>query len=217
MFPRKLTRQVICDLDNPIVETKAGKLRGVIVEDAYIFRGIRYAEAERFHMPHPVTPWEGVKDAIMYGPVCKEMATPIAHDAYNVPHFYFPQDENCQYLNVWTQAINEPDRKRPVMLWIHGGGFTSGSSVELYAYDGEELSKFGDVVVVSLNHRLNLLGFMDLSEYGEEYKYSGNVGMADIVEALRWIRDNIAVFGGDPDNVTITTAKYCAISDGNSP
>ena len=203
MFPRKLTRQVICDLDNPIVETKAGKLRGVIVEDAYIFRGIRYAEAERFHMPKPVTPWEGVKDAIMYGPVCKEMATPIAHDAYNVPHFYFPQDENCQYLNVWTQSINDPEKKRPVMLWIHGGGFTSGSSVELYAYDGEELSKYGDVVVVSLNHRLNLLGFMDLSAYGEEYKYSGNVGMADIVEALKWIRDNIASFGGDPDNVTI--------------
>ena len=203
MFPRKLTRQVICDIDNPIVETKAGKLRGVIVEGSYIFRGIKYADSERFKMPTPVKPWEGVKDAIMYGPVSMEMSTPIAHDAYNVPHFYFPQDENCQYLNVWTQSINDETKKKPVMVWIHGGGFATGSSVELYAYDGEELSKFGDVVVVSLNHRLNCIGFLDLSDYGEEYKYSGNVGMADVIEALRWIRENIAKFGGDPDNVTI--------------
>ena len=203
MFPRKLTRQVICDIDNPIVETKAGKVRGVIVEGAYIFRGIRYAEADRFQMPRPVTPWEGVKDAIMFGPVSMEIATGIAHDAYNVPHFYFPQDENCQYLNIWTQTINDENKKRPVMVWIHGGGFASGSSVELYAYDGEELSAFGEVVVVSLNHRLNCIGFLDLSDYAEEYKYSGNVGMADVIEALRWIKANIAKFGGDPDNVTI--------------
>ena len=203
MFPRKLTRQVICDIDNPIVETKAGKLRGVIVEDSYIFRGIKYADSERFKMPTPVKPWEGVKDAIMFGPVSMEISTGIAHDAYNVPHFYFPQDENCQYLNIWTQSINDKTKKKPVMVWIHGGGFATGSSVELYAYDGEELSKFGDVVVVSLNHRLNCIGFLDVSDFGEEYKYSGNVGMADIIEALKWIRDNIENFGGDPDNVTI--------------
>ncbi len=202
MFPKKLVKQVICDYDNPIVETKAGKLRGVIVDGTYIFRGIKYADAERFHMPKPVAPWDGIKDAIMFGPVCMEISTPIAHDAYNVPHFYFPQDENCQYLNVWTQSTDK-NAKKPVMVWIHGGGFATGSSVELYAYDGEELSVFGDVVVVSLNHRLNCIGYLDLSDYGDEYKYSGNVGMADIVEALKWIKENIAAFGGDPDNVTI--------------
>ena len=203
MFPKKLTKQVICDYDNPIVETKAGQLRGVIVDGTYIFRGIKYADAERFQMPKPVASWDGIKDAIMFGPVCMEIQTDIAHDAYNVPHFYFPQDENCQYLNVWTQSINDTNRKKPVMVWIHGGGFATGSSVELYAYDGEELSVFGDVVVVSLNHRLNVLGFLDVSGYGDEYKYSGNVGMADIVEALKWIKENISKFGGDPDNVTI--------------
>ena len=202
MFPRKLTRQVVCNPDYPVVETKAGKLRGVVVEDAFIFRGIRYAEAERFHMPEPVTPWDGIKDAIMFGPVSMEISTGIAHDAFNVPHFYFPQDEACQYLNVWTQSIDQ-NAKKPVMVWIHGGGFSSGSSVELYAYDGEELSAFGDVVVVSLNHRLNCIGFLDLSDYGEEYRYSGNVGMADVIAALRWIKENIAQFGGDPNNVMI--------------
>ena len=202
MFPKKLHRAVICNHDEPIVQTRAGKLRGLIVEETYIFRGIKYADANRFEMPRPVQPWEGVKEAIIFGPVCTEIQTGIAHDAYYVPHFYYPQDENCQYLNIWTQSV-EPQAKKPVMLWIHGGGFSSGSSVELYAYDGEDLSKHGDVVVVSLNHRLNVLGFLDMSAYGDKYKYSANVGMADIVAALQWIRDNIAVFGGDPDNVTI--------------
>ena len=202
MFPKKLHRAVICNHDEPIVQTIAGKHRGLIVEETYIFRGIKYADANRFEMPRPVQPWEGVKEAIIFGPVCTEIQTGIAHDAYYVPHFYYPQDENCQYLNIWTQSV-EPQAKKPVMLWIHGGGFSSGSSVELYAYDGEDLSKHGDVVVVSLNHRLNVLGFLDMSAYGDKYKYSANVGMADIVAALQWIRDNIAVFGGDPDNVTI--------------
>lgn len=89
------------------------------------------------------------------------------------------------------------------MVWLHGGGFYAGSSIEQIAYDGTNLSQFGDVVVVSLNHRLNLLGYLNLSEYGEKYWNSGNVGNADIVAALRWIRDNIEAFGGDPQNVTL--------------
>ncbi len=202
MYPRKLTRRVICNFDEPIVQTKAGKLRGLIVEGAYIFRGIQYATAKRFQMPEPVQPWEGVKNAIQYGPVSKELQTPIAHDEYYVPHFHYIQDEQCLYLNVWTQRL-DASAKKPVMFWIHGGGFNSGSSIELYAYDGEELSRFGNVVVVSVNHRLNCIGYMDMSAYGEEYKYSGNAGNADLIEALRWVRDNIAQFGGDPDNVTI--------------
>ena len=202
MFPRKLKSQVICNIDEPIVETKAGKLRGLIADGTYIFRGIRYAEAERFHLPRPVRPWEGVKNAIAFGPVCPEESTPIARDQYYVPHYHHMQSEDCQYLNIWTRSVDR-EAKKPVMVWIHGGLFDTGSGIELYAYDGEELAAFGDVVVVSLNHRLNVLGFLDLSAYGEEYRYSGNVGMADIVEALRWVRENIAAFGGDPDNVTL--------------
>ncbi len=202
MYPRKLTRSVISNPDFPVAVTPKGKIRGLYEEDMYIFRGIRYAVAERFHEPRPVEAWEGSKEAIIYGPVSMEMHTPIAHDEYNVPHYHYIQDEDCQYLNVWTKHINE-DAKRPVMVWIHGGGYATGSSIELYAYDGHELAEFGDVVVVSLNHRLNCIGYLDLSAYGEEYRYSGNLGQMDILEALRWIRDNIAAFGGDPGNVTI--------------
>ncbi len=202
MFPKKLTKQVICNPDEPVVETKAGKLRGLITEDTYIFRGVKYADAKRFHKPEKLKPWEGTKDAIVFGAACNEIATVIPHDEFNVPHFFYPQDEDCQYLNIWTQSTDK-SRKRPVMVWIHGGGFSTGSSIELFAYDGEELSQYGDVVVVSLNHRLNVLGYLNLSEYGEEYKYSGNLGMADIVAALEWIKENIEAFGGDPHNVTI--------------
>ena len=110
--------------------------------------------------------------------------------------------EDCQNLNVWTQGVNDR-KKRPVMVWLHGGGFSTGSSIESPAYDGENLSKKGDVVVVSINHRLNSLGHLDLSAYGDKYKYSTNVGMTDIIAALEWIKDNIDQFGGDPDNVTV--------------
>lgn len=202
MFIKKLTKQVICSPDEPVVHTPDGKLRGLIVDDTYIFRGIRYAKARRFHMPEPVEPWSGVRDAIVYGPVCPELQTVQPDDNYTVPHVFYPQDEDCQYLNIWTQRPEEK-RKRPVLVWLHGGGFSTGSGIEHFAYDGENMSRFGDVVVVTLNHRLNVLGFLDLSAYGEEYRYSANVGMADIVEALRWVRRNIASFGGDPDNVTV--------------
>ena len=89
------------------------------------------------------------------------------------------------------------------MVWLHGGGYKNGSSIEGVAYDGKNLSEFGDVVVVTVNHRLNVLGYLDLSQYGDEYKYSGNAGIADLVAALEWVQENIANFGGDPDNVTI--------------
>ena len=201
MFIKKLTQQVIYTYDIPVVETKAGKLRGTITEGTYIFRAIPYATAKRFHMPEPAAPWEGIRDACNYGYVC-----PVLHKSGVSQHFagrpqYYPQSEDCLSLNVWTQSI-DPSAKRPVLFWIHGGGFRAGSSVD-YGCDGEEMSKFGDVVVVSLNHRLNVLGYLDLSAYGEEYKHSGNLGQADIVEALKWVQDNITAFGGDPDNVTV--------------
>lgn len=202
MYIRKLTRQIILDYGQAEVQTQAGMLRGVISDGTYVFRGIPYAQAERFHMPRPVQPWEGVREAIVYGNACPEIYTCIPHDQYTVPHYFTVQSEDCQYLNVWTQHLDKT-AKKPVMVWFHGGGMMTGSGVEHYAYDGEELSKYGDVVVVTLNHRLNVLGFLDLSAYGEEYRYSGNAGIADLVAALQWIRDNIDGFGGDPDNVMI--------------
>ena len=202
MFIKKLHQQVICNHHEPIAHTPLGDLRGVKTEDAYIFRGIQYAHARRFHLPEPVEAWEGVKDAIIYGFVCPEITTPVPHDQFTVPHVFYPQHEDCQYLNVWTQSL-DPGAKRPVMVWLHGGGYSTGSGIEHYAYDGEELSRHQNVVVVTLNHRLNVLGYLDLSAYGEAYAQSGNAGMMDIVEALRWVKANIAAFGGDPDNVTV--------------
>lgn len=202
MFIKKLTKQVICNPDEPVVSTAEGMLRGLIVDGTYIFRGIKYADAKRFHMPKRIRPWEGVKDAIIYGPVCPEIQTVQPNDNYTVPHIFYPQDEDCQYLNIWTQSLDDRSQK-PVLVWLHGGGFATGSGIEHFAYDGENMSRFGDVVVVTLNHRLNVLGFLDLSAYGEEYRYSANVGMADIIEALRWIKRNIAVFGGNPQNITV--------------
>lgn len=202
MYPRKLTRSVISNPDFPVVETPKGKIRGLQSENVFIFRGVQYATANRFQLPQPVEAWEGTKEAIIFGPVCPEMHTAIAHDEYNVPHYHYIQDEECHYLNIWTKHI-EKGVKKPVMVWIHGGGYSTGSSIELYAYDGHELCDFGDVVVVSVNHRLNCIGYLDLSSYGEEYKYTGNLGQIDLIAALKWIRENIAAFGGDPDNVTI--------------
>ncbi|MBR0087552.1 MAG: carboxylesterase/lipase family protein [Lachnospiraceae bacterium] len=202
MYPRKLTKAIVSRPDFPVAETKAGKVRGLLEEDVFIFRGVQYAKAQRFHMPEPVDPWEGSKEAVIYGPVSPEIHTPIAHDEYNVPHYHYIQDEECHYVNIWTPTLDKNARK-PVMFWIHGGGFSTGSSIELYAYDGQELALWGDVVVVSVNHRLNCIGYLDLSSFGEEYKYTGNLGQVDLVCALQWVHDNIAAFGGDPDNVTI--------------
>ncbi|MBR3195643.1 MAG: carboxylesterase/lipase family protein [Clostridia bacterium] len=202
MYMKKLTSQVVMTYDDPVAETKYGKVRGLKTEDTYIFRGIQYAKAKRFHMPEEPDPWEGVKNAFAFGNACLELNTPVAHDNDIVQHFYYPQSERCQVLNIWTKHL-EKDAKKPVMVWLHGGGWFSGSATELIAYDGENLAQYGDVVVVSLNHRLNVLGYLDLSDYGEKYRYSGNVGLADLVAALKWVKENIENFGGDPGNVTI--------------
>ena len=202
MFMSKLKKQVNMNFKYPVTDTKYGKVRGIEKDDAFIFRGIKYADAQRFQMPKEVQPWDGIKDAITYACTCPELITPVAGDQQLSPHYYMPQDENCQFLNIWTQTLDSA-AKNPVMVWFHGGGWYGGSSLEQYAYDGENLSSHGDVVVVSLNHRLNCLGYMDLSAYGEEYENSNLAGLADLVMALRWVKDNIASFGGDPNNVTI--------------
>lgn len=202
MYLKKLTKPVICRQDYPVVKTKYGRLRGMLREDVFIFRGIEYARAKRFHLPEEPECWEGIKTALQFGSVPDELSTRIPGDGFTEPHFWYPQSEFCQNLNIWTPTLS-PEQKLPVMVWIHGGGQEHGSAVEIMAYDGEELAKWGNVVVVSVNHRLNVLGYLDLSSYGEEYQDSGYAGMMDLVQSLRWIRDNIAGFGGDPDNVML--------------
>lgn len=190
------------EYDNvPVLTTTGGQLKGYFYKGEYIFKGIPYAQAKRFQMPRPVK-WEGVKDVTSYGFVCPLLTPDTPSAELMVPHRYWPQNENCQNLNIWTRSL-DPDKKRPVLVWLHGGGYFAGSSIEQRAYDGAALCEAGDVVVVSINHRLNVLGYLDLSPFGEQYKNSGNAGHADIVAALQWVADNIAVFGGDPDNVTI--------------
>lgn len=198
----KTIREFVCTEDVPVVQTDKGKVRGYMIDGTYTFRGIRYARAKRFMPPEPVEEWDGIIDAHDYGYICPEPGRPEPYQDFLLPRRHWPDSEDCQYLNIWTQSLTT-DARRPVMVWLHGGGFFAGSSLDLFAYEGEELSRAGDVVVVTLNHRLNLLGFMDLSDYGDQYKDSGNVGMADIIFALKWVRENIDAFGGDPDNVTI--------------
>jgi para-nitrobenzyl esterase len=186
-----------------VAQTRSGKVQGFRDEGVETFRGVPYAKAERFMPPGPVAPWTGVRTALSYGSICPQ---PIAAPPNDIQTFisdgrYWPQAEDCQNLNIWTPALD--GKKRPVMVWLHGGGYFSGSSHENNVYDGRNLSRDGDVVVVSINHRLNILGFLDLSAYGDQYKSSGDVGMMDIVASLQWVRDNIAAFGGDPANVTI--------------
>ncbi len=170
----------------------------------FTFKGIPYATSERFTAPQKPAPWSVTRSSMSYGPVCPTDPTTTVNDAFEFAfnHNLGYANEHCQTLNVWTQKLND-GKKRPVMVWLHGGGFTAGSSIELPSYDGENLAKKGDVVLVSINHRLNILGFLDLSAYGDKYKNSGNAGLADIVAALQWVKQNIDQFGGDPDNVTI--------------
>ena len=169
------------NLNPPVVTVKGGKLRGLREGKTSSFLGVRYAEAERFGQPKPVPAWEGIKNAQVYGAVCPSpLQTAVSSDELVFPHRFWTANENCQYLNVWTQNMT-PTVKKPVMVWMHGGGFTNGSSMEGYAYDGRSLSEFGDVVVVSVNHRLNIIGTLDLSAYGPEYANSRQTGMADLV------------------------------------
>lgn len=205
----KSTGSVEASVNSSVAQTANGKVLGYISNGIFVFKGIPYGEStageNRFMPPVKPKPWTDIKSALAFGSTCPRT---FRGGWLNNEEKFLMQwsdgipGEDCLSVNVWTSKLD--NSKRPVMVWIHGGGFTSGSSEELPAYDGENLVKRGDVVVVSLNHRLNIFGFLDLSEIGgEKYASSGNVGMLDIVAALEWIRDNIANFGGDPGNVTI--------------
>ena len=192
-----------------VVHTDSGPVAGFVHEAIYTFKGIPYAdttEGDHRFMP-PVKPkaWSEVRSSRQYGHVAPQSAR--MGWANDEEAFMFAWDdgipgEDCLRVNVWTPGINDR-KKRPVMVWLHGGGFTAGSGQELRSYDGENLARRGDIVLVSLNHRLNALGYLDLSKFGERYEASANVGMLDIVAALQWVHDNIAGFGGDPSRVTI--------------
>jgi para-nitrobenzyl esterase len=193
-----------------VVATTAGRVRGFSRNGVHIFRGIPYGEttegAGRFLPPQPPKPWTGVRSSTSWGPVSP--AGPRAGWRNDEEQFLYQWDdgfagEDMLRINVWTPAVGDAVR-RPVLVWIHGGGFVSGSSQELRPYDGENLAKRHGAVLVSMNHRLNVFGFLDLSQIGgDRYASSANVGMLDLVLALQWVRDNIANFGGDPSSVTI--------------
>jgi para-nitrobenzyl esterase len=195
--------------ETAIAQTVTGKVRGYIREGIFTFKGIPYGDTTagsgRFAPPRAAQPWTGVRSSMHYGPVYPQ--APRGTWVEDEESFLFDYEdgypgEDCLRVNIWTPGIQGAG-KRPVMVWLHGGGFVSGSCQELRAYEGERLSRRGDVVVVSLNHRLGPLGFLNLIQFGGRYAASANLGMLDIVAALKWVRDNIGNFGGDASNVTI--------------
>lgn len=193
---------VTASLTKTAVNVEEGTLLGYLDHGIYTFLGIPYATARRFELPQKVAPWAGIRDATRPGEIFPQTPTNrIAVDEFFNPHRQLSASEHCQFLNIWTPSI-AGEKKRPVMLWLHGGAFTDGSSIEPL-YHGRNLSEKGDLVFVSLNHRLGAGGFLDLSTFGDPYRHSANSGIADLVAALEWIKTNIEVFGGDPGNVTI--------------
>jgi para-nitrobenzyl esterase len=190
---------------NITVETHRGKVRGTVDDGVKVFKGIPYAATtdglNRFRPPKPAKTWPDVRDAIAYGPMCPQVGQ--ERGSYTASWTYDKDaSEDCLVLNVWTPVLHD-QRRRPVMVWLHGGGFSAGSGSR-NVFEGTRLCQRGDVVVVTLNHRLSVFGFLYLSHLGgAEYAESGNLGMLDLVAALHWVHDNISAFGGDPGNVTI--------------
>lgn len=193
-----------------LVNTEYGKVRGYISKGIFTFLGIPYGAdtsgKNRFMPPEKPTPWNNTFAATWWGSSSPQIMEGRYSNSYSsfLDHWnYYDVSEDCLKLNIWTPSIND-NKKRPVIVWLHGGGFFAGNSIEQDGYHGENLSRLGDVVFCSINHRLNTFGFSDFSGIGnEKYSFSGNVGMLDIIAALEWIKNNISNFGGDYGNVTI--------------
>lgn len=203
----------------PVVTTTQGKARGIISQGVFAFKGLRYGSptggANRFKPAQPPEPWQGVRDFFDYGARAPQNRPKPSPDS-PLASWIDPTEsgEDCLRLNIWTPTL-EPREKLPVMVWLHGGGFSSGSgSTNVYA--GHNLAKGRDVVVVTVNHRLNIFGHLSLGHLDPAYADSGNVGILDIVAALRWVKANIVGFGGDPSRVMIFGesgggAKVCSL------
>lgn len=201
--------RVVITNEQTIAQTIYGKVQGYLDGAVYSFKGIPYAKAERFMPPQAPDKHDGVLKCRLYGPKAPQgeslewKGINQTDYAFGNQFVYEPMDEKgCLVLNVWTRGLSS-SRKRPVFVWIHGGGYSSGSGHDLPCYEGRALADKGDIVTVTLNHRLNVLGYCDLTALGGKYSKSVNLGMQDIVKALEWVRDNISYFGGDPNNVTI--------------
>jgi len=191
------------DLGSAVADTSAGRVRGVVIDGVNVFKGIPYGAStsgkNRFRAPVKPTPWTGTRDALAYGATAPQTSDNSGTTAAGSP---IQQSEDCLVLNVFTPGLKD-SRKRPVMVWLHGGGFSSGSGSGRIL-DGTSLAHAHDVVTVTLNHRLNVFGYTHLGDaMGSEFAASSSVGLLDIVAALEWVRDNIAEFGGDPNLVTI--------------
>ncbi|MDE6453173.1 MAG: carboxylesterase family protein [Muribaculaceae bacterium] len=187
--------------DALVKSTTYGLVRGYAHDSVAVFKGIPYAKAKRFGKPVSPSKWDTIMDCTRYGDIAPQTGSP-SPTAYNPVDTVRTMSDNCLNLNIWT-SMRDDSSDRPVMVWLHGGAFEYGSSHQYTVLDGTRLADVENVVVVTLNHRLGALGFLDLSAYGDEYDSSGNHGMLDIMTALWWIRDNIKAFGGDPTNITV--------------
>ncbi len=197
-----MEKEFICTVREPVVDTQYGPVRGIKYDGIYAFKGIRYARAKRFRTPEPPQSWSEPAPCFSYDCQCPQI-NPFSQEAeLLIPHNIRPEDEQCHFINVWTPTLDE-NAKKTVMVWIHGGGFAIGSSHALVTYEGKNLAQAGDIVVVSVNHRLNWLGYLDVSSLGKQYENSVNAGMSDLVFALQWVKHNIAAFGGNPEDVTL--------------
>lgn len=207
-----------------IAQTEYGKIQGYQLNGIYTFLGVPYGAntsgKNRFMPPRKPEPWSDIKPTVFYGntaPQRMENRFPNNYSTFSDHWNYWDVSEDCLKLNIWTPALTN-DKKRPVLVWLHGGGYNNGNGIEQDGYHGENLSKYGDIIFCSVNHRLGPIGFSDFSAVGgEKFKQSGNVGMLDIIAALEWVHNNIGNFGGDPGNVTVMGqsgggSKVCTIT-----